>query len=44
MAHDETDLIPVYEFYHKRTESMPDGRYLLYLDAGLTLLDSPLLS
>lgn len=41
-TYDETDLIPVYEFYHKRTESMPDGRYLLYLDVGVTLLDSPM--
>lgn len=40
--YDETDLIPIYEFYHKRTESMPEGRYLLYLDAGLALLDSPM--
>lgn len=39
---DDTDLIPVYEFYHKRTESMPDGRYLLYLDEKVVLLDSPM--
>lgn len=40
--YDETDLIPVYEFYHKRTESMPDGRYLLYLSDDCVLLDSPM--
>lgn len=39
---DESDLIPVYEFYHKRTESMPDGRYLLYLDGDVVLLDTPM--
>lgn len=39
---DETDLIPIYEFYHKRTESMPEGRYLLYLSADIALLDSPM--
>jgi hypothetical protein len=39
---DETDDIPMYEFFHKRTESMPDGRYLLFLDGGLALLDTPL--
>lgn len=39
---DETDLIPIYEFYHKRTESMSDGRYLLYLSADIALLDSPM--
>jgi len=38
----ETDLIPVYEFYHKRSESMPDGRYLLFLDGDLVLADSPM--
>ncbi len=42
LSHDETDLIPMYEFYHKRTESMPDGRYLLYLDSDIVLLDSPM--
>jgi hypothetical protein len=38
--HDETDLIPVYEFYHKRTESMPDGLYQLFLSEDVTLLES----
>lgn len=40
--YDSTDLIPVYEFYHKRTESMEDGRYLLYLSEDVVLLDSPM--
>lgn len=39
---DDTDLIPVYEFYHKRTESMPDGRYLLFCSSDIVLLDSPM--
>lgn len=39
---DETDLIPVYRFFHKRTDSMPEGRYLMYLDHDITLLDSPM--
>ncbi len=38
----QTDHIPVYEFYHKRTEALPDGRYMLYLDSDLILLDSPM--
>jgi hypothetical protein len=42
MAYDETDDIPIYEFYHKRTESMPDGRYLLFLDENIILLDLPI--
>ena len=41
-SYDETDLVPVYEFYHRRTEAMPDGRYLLYLDGDTVLLDSPM--
>lgn len=41
-SNDETDDIPVYEFYHKRTESMPDGRYLLFLDSDVVLLDAPM--
>lgn len=40
--YDDTDLVPVYEFFHKRTESMTDGRYLLFLDADVVLLDSPM--
>ena len=39
-TNDETDDIPVYEFYHKRTEAMSDGRYLLFLDSDIILLDT----
>ncbi len=39
---DNTDDVAVYEFYHKRTESMPDGRYLLFLAGDIVLLDSPM--
>ena len=35
-----TDDIPVYEFYHRRTESMPDGRYLLFLSGDIVLMDT----
>lgn len=41
-AHDETDDITVYEFYHKRSEAMPDGRYVLFLDADVVLVDAPM--
>lgn len=41
-SNDETDDIPVYEFYHKRTESMTDGRYILFLDSDCVLLDTPM--
>lgn len=40
MLHETTDDVPVFEFYHNRTESMPDGRYLLFLSADVILLDT----
>lgn len=42
MAYDDTDDVPVYEFYHKRTESMPDGRYLMFLESDLVVMDTPM--
>ena len=39
-SNDDTDDIPVYEFYHKRTEAMPDGRYMLFVDSNIVLLDT----
>lgn len=39
---DETVDVAVYEFFHKRTESMPDGRYVLYLDSDCVLMDTPM--
>jgi hypothetical protein len=41
-SNDDTDDIAVYEFFHKKTEAMPDGRYLLFLDAEIVLLDLPM--
>lgn len=38
----ETTLIPVYEFFHKRTESVPDGNYTLFLENDTCLLESAL--
>jgi len=40
--YNQTDLIPVYEFYHKRSEALPDGRYMLFLSKDITLLDGPM--
>lgn len=40
MAYDDTDDIPVYEFYHKKTEAMQEGRYLLFLESDIILLDT----
>jgi hypothetical protein len=39
-SNDDTDDIPVYEFYHKRTEAMPEGRYLLFVNSDIVLLDT----
>ena len=31
LSNDVTDDIPVYEFYHKKTDAMPKGRYMLFV-------------
>jgi len=35
----KSDDIPVYEFIHKKTETLQDGRYMLFLDGDVTLID-----
>lgn len=37
---DETNDVAVYEFFHKPTESLPKGRYVLYLDSDIILEDT----
>jgi hypothetical protein len=39
-SNDDTDDVAVYEFFHRQTESMPDGRYMLFLDSDIILLDA----
>lgn len=39
-SNDDTDDIALYEFFHKSTESMPEGRYMLFCDAQIVLLDA----
>jgi hypothetical protein len=41
-SNDETDDIPVYEFYHKKTEAMPEGRYLQFVASEAVMIDVPL--
>lgn len=41
-SYDETDDVCVYEFFHKKTESMPEGRYMLFLERDIVLMDSPM--
>ena len=40
--YDKTCDVPVYEFYHKSTESLPGGRYVIYLSEDIILNDSVL--
>jgi hypothetical protein len=42
-AYDETTDVPVYEFYHRPTESLPKGRYVMYLDEEVVLEDTVLI-
>lgn len=41
-SNDETDDIAVFKLYHKRTEAMPEGRYMLFVSSDIVLLDVPL--
>lgn len=41
-SNDDTDDIAVYEFFHKRTEAMPDGRYMLFASTECVMLDTKL--
>ena len=38
----ESDLIDMFEFMHRPTESMPVGRYTVFTQGGLVLFDGPL--
>jgi hypothetical protein len=35
----ETSDVPVYEFYHRKTESIPQGRYIMFLAEEVILQD-----
>lgn len=39
-SNDDTDDVAVYEFYHKQTDAMPEGRYMMFLDSDVILLDT----
>lgn len=41
-SNDDTDDIAVYEFFHKKTEAMPSGRYMLFISSDIVLLDLPI--
>ena len=39
-TYEETDDIPVYEFYHRNSEAVPEGRYTMFLDSDVVLIDT----
>lgn len=41
-SNDETDDIPVFEFYHKRTDAVPEGRYMFFADTEVVMMDTKL--
>ncbi len=38
----ETDDVSFFEFYHRVSDALPQGRYTIFLDADITLYDGPL--
>lgn len=41
-SNDKTDDVEVFEFFHKRSPALPDGRYILFLENNIVLLDTKL--
>ena len=41
-SNDQTDDIPVYEFYHDRCDALPNGRYMLFVSDEVILMDMDL--
>jgi len=39
---EDSELVPVFEFYHKRTDALPNGRYILFLNEDIPLYDGPI--
>lgn len=37
-----SDLIPVYEFYHKKSDALPDGRQVVFISKEAVFYDGPL--
>jgi hypothetical protein len=38
----DTDDIPIYELFHRPTEALPDGRYIIYSSSDAVYYDGPL--
>lgn len=41
-SNDDSDLIPVYKFFHKKTSAIPDGRVIIFCSATCILFDGDL--
>ncbi|TGM95036.1 ATP-binding protein [Leptospira levettii] len=41
-AEEDDETVALYEFRHKKCESLPEGRLVLFLDADTILVDTPL--
>lgn len=39
---DETDDVEVLEFYHKKTDALPDGRFMMFCSEEIVLQDLPM--
>ena len=39
VSKDESDDVPVYEFFHKKTDAMPEGRFMQFLSEDIVLFD-----
>jgi hypothetical protein len=42
LGQNNTDDVALFEFYHKRTESLPDGRYMMFGSDDTIMYDGPL--
>jgi hypothetical protein len=38
----DSDMIPMYRFYHEKTQSVPNGRYTEFIEGGTVIFDSDL--
>lgn len=39
---DDSEDVPYLEFYHKKTDALPEGRYTIFINGSIKLFDGPL--
>lgn len=42
LVNQTTDDVAVFEFYHKKTDALPDGRYMMFCDPETVMQDIPM--